>query len=65
MMGFLYECFILINSVTVLPFRILRYMVEQLGFTPDNAIAAFNRARGHEMERSLYIEIIKNLDKNK
>ncbi|CAF3978064.1 unnamed protein product, partial [Rotaria sp. Silwood1] len=32
---------------------IVRYLIEILGQQPDNAIAAFNRARGHSIEKNI------------
>ncbi|XP_067657170.1 RNA/RNP complex-1-interacting phosphatase-like isoform X2 [Haliotis asinina] len=37
-------------------YLVCRYMVESLSMPPDDAIAAFNEARGHELERENYIE---------
>ncbi|UJR28910.1 hypothetical protein I4U23_010128 [Adineta vaga] len=32
-------------------YLIVRYMIEEMGFKPDEALEAFNRARGHSMEK--------------
>ncbi|XP_046576885.1 RNA/RNP complex-1-interacting phosphatase-like isoform X2 [Haliotis rubra] len=37
-------------------YLVCRYMVESLSMPPDDAIAAFNEARGHDVERENYIE---------
>ena len=34
---------------------ICQYMAEQLGFEPDEAIAAFDEARGHRQDRANYL----------
>ncbi|XP_071090135.1 RNA/RNP complex-1-interacting phosphatase-like isoform X1 [Haliotis cracherodii] len=37
-------------------YMVCRYMVERLSMTADDAMAAFNAARGHDVERENYIE---------
>ncbi|XP_042875245.1 RNA/RNP complex-1-interacting phosphatase-like isoform X1 [Penaeus japonicus] len=36
-------------------YMVCRYMIQQLGIPPDQAIADFNSARGHEQERENYL----------
>ncbi|KAF0294817.1 RNA/RNP complex-1-interacting phosphatase [Amphibalanus amphitrite] len=36
-------------------YMVCRYMISKLGFAPDQAIAAFNKARGHDLERANYL----------
>ena len=31
-------------------------MIDRIGFSADEAIAAFNEARGHDMERENYLD---------
>jgi len=40
-------------------YMVCRYMIERLGFQPDEAIFEFNSARGHEQERENYIADLK------
>lgn len=40
-------------------YLICRYMVERLGFEPDEAISAFDSARGHKQERQNYLNHIR------
>lgn len=40
-------------------YLICRYMVEKLGFQPEEAIAAFDKARGHTQERINYLTHIR------
>lgn len=42
-------------------YLVCRYMIRRLGFTPEDAIAAFEKARGYPMEREEYL---KSLRKN-
>ncbi|XP_058966440.2 RNA/RNP complex-1-interacting phosphatase-like [Pocillopora verrucosa] len=35
---------------------VCRYLIECRGYTPEEAIKAFNKARGHDMERENYLE---------
>ncbi|XP_037088298.1 RNA/RNP complex-1-interacting phosphatase-like [Pollicipes pollicipes] len=40
-------------------YMVCRYLISRLGFTPDAAIAAFNKARGHNVERANYLDDLK------
>jgi len=40
-------------------YLVCRYMIQRLGIEPEVAMAAFDRARGHKMERVNYIEHLK------
>ncbi|CUT98715.1 RNA:RNP complex 1 interacting phosphatase [Echinococcus multilocularis] len=41
-------------------YLICRYLVDALGWDPDEAIEEFARARGHPIERENYIEDLRN-----
>lgn len=40
-------------------YLVARYMIEWLGYEPQSAIKAFNNARGHGIERKVYIKDLK------
>lgn len=39
---------------------VVRYMIDRLGFDPELGIEAFNKSRGHDMERESYLDDLKN-----
>uniref|UniRef100_A0A2C9M151 Uncharacterized protein n=2 Tax=Biomphalaria glabrata TaxID=6526 RepID=A0A2C9M151_BIOGL len=46
-------------------YLICRYMIEELNIEPDEAIALFNEARGHKLERENYLEDLRQRIKGK
>jgi len=44
-------------------YMICRYMIEEIGYEPDDAIRLFNDARGHTMEREAYLSDLRNRSK--
>jgi len=42
-------------------YMVCRYLIERLGWEPDEAISAFDEARGHAQERQNYLEDLRKL----
>lgn len=42
-------------------YLVCRYMIQHLGIPPDQAIADFNSARGHEQERQNYLDHLRQM----
>jgi len=43
-------------------YMICKFMTEKLNMSVDNAIAKFNKARGHDIEREIYLNDLKSLN---